>query len=58
MPTVQEDILNVFCAKLLKSASIDAAMVEALRKTLSSGKKLKADDFVVMLQKDQPGGTP
>ena len=40
MPTVQEDILNAFCAKLAKLASIDDATVEALRKTLGSGKKL------------------
>ena len=57
MPTVQEDILNAFCARLVKSASMDAAAVEALRKALASGKKLKADEVVAMLQKDQPGGS-
>jgi hypothetical protein len=36
---------------------MDAGAIEALRKALSSGKKLKADDFVVMLQKDRAGGT-
>jgi hypothetical protein len=58
MPTVQEDILNAFCAKLSKAASLDPARVEALRKMLNSGGKLKADDFVALLAKDQPGGTP
>jgi hypothetical protein len=58
MPTVQEDILNAFCAKLAKLASIDGTTVEALRKTLGSGKKFKADDLVALLQKDQAGGTP
>jgi nitrate reductase assembly molybdenum cofactor insertion protein NarJ len=57
MPSVQEDILKAFCAKLAKSRSIDAATVEALCKTLT-GKKLKADDVVAMLQKEQPSGTP
>ena len=57
MPTVQEDILNAFCAKLAKLASIDDATVEALRKTLVR-QELKADDLVALLQKDQAGGTP
>ena len=58
MPTVQEDILNAFCAKLSKSASIDRATVDAIRKVLTSVKKPKADDFVAILAKDQTRGTP
>jgi hypothetical protein len=58
MPTVQEDILDAFCAKLSKSASIDRATVDALRKALTTAKKLKADDVVAMLTQDQTGGTP
>jgi len=58
MPTVQEDILNTFCAKLSKSESIDPATVETIRKMLTSVKKLKADDVVALLAKDQSGGTP
>lgn len=58
MPTVQEDILDAFYAKLSKSASIDEATLDALRKALMSGKKLKADDFVAILAKDPPGGGP
>ena len=58
MATVQEDILSAFCTKLSKSASIDPATVEALRKTLTSPKKLKADDLVALLTKSPTGGTP
>ena len=58
MPTVQEDILEVFYAKLSRSASIDQATLDALRKALTPGKKLKADDFVAILAKNQPGGGP
>lgn len=58
MPTVQEDILETFYAKLSRSASIDQATLDALRKALTSGKKLKADDFVAILAKNQPGGGP
>ena len=58
MPTVQEDILEAFCAKLSKSASIDRAVVDALRKALTTAKKLKADDVVAMLAQDETGGTP
>jgi hypothetical protein len=58
MPTVQEDILNAFCAKLSKSASVDQGTIDALRKVLASAKKLKADDVVAMLAQDQTGRTP
>lgn len=57
MSTVQDDILNAFYEKLLKSGSIDETSVDALRKALASGKKLKADDFVAILAKN-PTGTP
>jgi uncharacterized protein YbjQ (UPF0145 family) len=56
MPTVQEDILNAFAAKLSKSPSVDPATAEALRRVLTSAKKLKADDVVAMLAKDPTGG--
>lgn len=55
LATIQDDILKAFYAKLSKSASIDQATVDALRKLLQSGQKLKADDFVGVLAKgDQP----
>jgi hypothetical protein len=56
MPTVQEDILEAFYAKLAKVASIDATTLDALRGALASGKKLKAEDFVAILAKNPPGG--
>jgi uncharacterized protein YbjQ (UPF0145 family) len=55
MPTVQEDILNAFAAKLSKSPSVDPATAEALHRVLTSAKKLKADDVVAMLAKDPSG---
>lgn len=56
MPTVQEEILSAFYAKLSKSASIDETTLDALRKALTSAKKLKADDFVAILSKKAPDG--
>jgi len=58
MPPVQDDILNTFCTKLSNAQSIDPAMVEALRKVLSSAKKLKADEVVALLSKGPRGVTP
>ena len=57
---MQDDILTAFHAKLSKSASMDQATVDALRKMLQSGpgKKLKADDCVAILAKNPAGGTP
>jgi hypothetical protein len=58
MPPVQDDILNTFCTKLSNAQAIDPAMVEALRKVLSSAKKLKADEVVALLSKAPRGVTP
>ena len=49
MPTVQDQVLNSFYGKLSSSKEVDDADIDALRKLLASGKKLKADDFVVIL---------
>jgi hypothetical protein len=54
MATVQEDILEAFYSKLSKSPSIDRQTLDALRKALTSAKKLKADDFVAILTKSSP----
>jgi len=54
MATVQEDILQAFYAKLAKSTSVDQAIVDELRVALTTGKKLKSDDFVTILEKE-PG---
>lgn len=59
MPPVQVEILNAFYEKLSKSEAIDAATVDALRKALASGKKLKVDEFVAILAgKKGTGGAP
>ncbi len=51
MATIQAQILDSFYAKLSKSETVDAAMVDALRNLFQSGGKLKADDFVAILAK-------
>lgn len=58
MATMRDDILSAFYAKLSKSASVDQATVDELRKVLQSGKKLKADDFVAILGAEPKGKTP
>ena len=57
MATVQEEILQSFYAKLSKSNAIDKATIDALRAVFGSGKKLKADDFVAILEKKPKDGT-
>lgn len=58
MATVQEDVLNAFFARLSKSDTIDQVTVDALRKLLERGKKMKAEDFVAALARDPKDGTP
>ena len=58
MATVQEDILGAFYAKLTKSGVIDEATINALRAALSSGKKLKSEDFVAILTEEPAGAKP
>jgi hypothetical protein len=58
MATVQEDVLNAFYTKLSKLGTMDQTTVDALRKVLQSGKKLKADDFVAILAKNPASGVP
>jgi hypothetical protein len=58
MATVQSDILKTFFAKLAKSGSIDQPTIEAVRTALTTGKKLKADDFVAILAKESGEGKP
>ena len=50
MATILEEILDAFYERLGASEEIDAATIEALRVLFQSGKKLKADDFVVILE--------
>jgi len=58
MATVQEEILNVFYQKLSKSGSIDQPTIEALRRALTSTKKLKADEIVAILAGSATGVRP
>ncbi len=51
MATVLDDILDSFYERLAASEAIDAATIEALRILFQSGKKLKADDFVAILER-------
>lgn len=58
MATVQTDILEAFFGKLAKTATIDPPTIDALRKTLTTAKKLKVDHFVTILAKDATGNKP
>ena len=49
MAIVQKDILAAFYTKLGKSKEFDQPMIDALRKLLDSGKKLKAEELVTVL---------
>ncbi len=50
MARVPDDILDSFYERLAASEAIDAATIEALRILFRSNKKLKADDFVAILE--------
>ncbi len=50
MATVLDQILDAFYERLGASEQIDAATIAALRVLFHSGKKLKADDFVAILE--------
>ena len=58
MATVQEEILNAFYQKLPKSGAIDQSTIDALRKALTSTKKLKADEIVAILASSVTGVRP
>lgn len=46
MATLQQQIVEKFLAKLAESKQVDADRIEQLRKLVTDGKKLKADDLV------------
>lgn len=52
MARIQEEILDAFYAKLSASENTEPAVVEELRKLFASGDKLKADDFVTILSRE------
>ncbi len=58
MAAVQEEILSAFYEKLGKSGSVDQATIDALRAALTAGKKLKSEDFAVILAKGPAGAKP
>ena len=52
MATVQQQILESFYRKLSTLGTMDQSTVDALRKVLQSGKKLKPEDLVAILARN------
>lgn len=50
MAKVMDDILESFYAMLAESDTIEDAVIKELRALFASQKKLKADDFVAILE--------
>ncbi len=50
MATVLNEILDSFYERLSESEAINKATIEELRGLFESGKKLKADDFVAIIE--------
>lgn len=51
MAPIQKEILDAFYASLAKSPEFDPPTVESIRLLFEAEKKLKAEDFVVLLSK-------
>ena len=51
MAKLLDEILESFYAKLSDSETVNEATVNELRTLFASGNKLKADDFVAILEK-------
>lgn len=58
MPTIQKEVLDSFYARLVESDEVDGVMVQKLRALFSSGKKLKADDFVAVFRRPTEESVP
>jgi hypothetical protein len=58
LAAVLDDILDSFYAKLSESGAVNEAGIKELRALFESGKKLKADDFVAVLEKAAEKGRP
>ncbi len=56
MATVQEDIFKAFYEKLGRLGTLDKTAVDAIRKLLESGRKLKAEDLVAILARSLKEG--
>jgi hypothetical protein len=50
MPAILDEIRDAFLKRLTASGKVDQEAVEELRGLLQSDKKLKADDFIEILQ--------
>lgn len=46
MPTLQQQIVEKFLARLAETTEVDAEKIARLRALLADGKKIKAEDFV------------
>ena len=46
MPTLQQQIVEKFLARLAETKDVDAEKIARLRALLADGKKVKAEDFV------------
>ncbi|WP_242392227.1 hypothetical protein [Anaeromyxobacter oryzisoli] len=46
MATLQQQIADAFLTRLAQTKEFDPTLIEELRRVLSSGRKLKADDFI------------
>ncbi len=55
MATLQQQIAEAFLTKLAEAKSFDPAMVEQLRRAMTSGRKPKADDFIKIFSAPQGG---
>ena len=58
MANVLDEILESFYVKLAESDGVNEATINELRTLFGSERKLKADDFVVILKKAADEGDP
>ena len=58
MPTIQEEVLDAFYARLVESGDVDEVMVQKLRALISSGNKLMADDLEAAFKRPSEKSAP
>lgn len=58
MPKIQDDILALFFQELEKTEGFSKERVDSIRTLFTSGKKLKATDFVKVLSDELKGQLP
>jgi hypothetical protein len=54
MPTLQQQVVDKFLARLAESGTLDSDRIDQLRTLLTGNKKIKADDLVKLFS--QPIG--